>query len=272
MPELPEVETCRQGLLPHIMGHSITQVIIRHPHLRWPIPADLPQCLLNQQFIDLDRRGKYLLFKTSSAGTLLLHLGMSGRVRIVPTDTPLSKHDHVDIIFSNKTCLRFNDSRRFGALLWWQNAIDQHPLLVNLGPEPLTEHFNGEYLYQALKTRKQAIKLSLMDNHVVVGVGNIYANEALFRAKIHPLKSSGKITAAEATHLVMQIKNTLAEAISSGGTTLRDFFAVDGSPGYFQQTLYVYGRGNQACQLCSNTLIETRLGQRSTVYCDTCQR
>lgn len=271
MPELPEVETCRQGLLPYVLNHSIKLVIIRQPQLRWPISPELPQYLINQHFINLHRRGKYLLFELPGQETLLMHLGMSGRIRIISADTPLNKHDHFDIIFNNDTCLRYNDSRRFGAILWWQKEIAQHPLLAKMGPEPLTQDFNAEYLYISLSTRKQAVKLSLMDNHIVVGVGNIYANEILFRSGIHPLKSSCKITMTEATELAMQIKTILTEAIALGGTTLRDFLAADGSPGYFQQALYVYGRGNKPCLICQNQLVEIRLGQRSTVFCEGCQ-
>ncbi len=271
MPELPQVETCLRGLLPHVLNHRIKRVIIRQSQLRWPIPSALPEYLINQHFINLQRRGKYLLFEVSSHDTVLMHLGMSGRVRIVSIDAPLNKHDHVDIVFDNDTCLRFNDSRRFGAILWWQKELAQHPLLVNLGPEPLTLDFDEKYLYNALKNRKKAIKLSLMDNHLVVGIGNIYVNEILFLAGIHPLRPSNKITAADASRLVIQIKAILTKAIALGGTTLRDFLSVDGSPGYFQQTLYVYGRGNESCLKCQNTLVEIRLGQRSTVFCSTCQ-
>ncbi|MFN7096133.1 MAG: bifunctional DNA-formamidopyrimidine glycosylase/DNA-(apurinic or apyrimidinic site) lyase [Gammaproteobacteria bacterium] len=272
MPELPEVETCRRGLLPHVINHTITQVIIREARLRWPIPIDLPNKLINQKFRTLTRRGKYLLFGTSSGGTLLLHLGMSGHVRIIPASTVHAKHDHVDIIFDNNKCLRFNDTRRFGAMLWIPQHVEQHPLLAKLGPEPLTDDFNDVYLYTALKRRKQAIKLSLMDNHVVVGVGNIYANEALFRAGIHPEKPSHKVTRAKLTRLVSIIKTVLTEAITAGGTTLRDFLSTDGTPGYFQQTLYVYGRGGKPCRICDQKLVEIKMGQRSTVFCTVCQR
>lgn len=272
MPELPEVETCRRGLMPHVLNRQIKQVIVRDSRLRWPIPIDLPKKLVNQQIIEIVRRGKYLLFNTSSGGTLLLHLGMSGRVRIVPISTALSKHDHVDIIFDNDYCLRFNDSRRFGAILWIPDNIMLHPLLAKLGPEPLTDDFNEVYLYSTLKRRKQAIKLTLMDNHVVVGVGNIYANEALFRAGIHPLKPSNKVPRKALTRLIEIIRTVLNEAIAAGGTTLRDFISADGSPGYFQQTLYVYGRGGKPCRVCDHPLVEIRMGQRTTVFCEKCQK
>ena len=271
MPELPEVETCRQGLLPYVLNHTIKQVIIRQPHLRWCIPPELPQYLINECFINIHRRGKYLLFEVSSQGTLLMHLGMSGRIRIISNDIPLNKHDHFDIVFNNNTCLRYNDSRRFGSILWWQKEITQHPLLVNLGPEPLTQDFNDAYLLSALTTRTQPLKLCLMNNHIVVGVGNIYANEVLFRSGIHPFKPACQITVAEAAKLVAQIKTVLEEAIALGGTTLRDFLSVEGTSGYFQQTLYVYGRGNKPCRVCQSLLVEIRLGQRSTVFCETCQ-
>lgn len=272
MPELPEVETCRLGLLPHVINHTIKKVIIRHQQLRWPIPYDLEKKLINQQFVKLTRRGKYLLFETSSKGIMLLHLGMSGRVRIIPAITPPIKHDHVDIVFDNGSCVRFNDSRRFGSILWCEGPSPQHTLLAKLGPEPLSDDFNANYLCSVLKSRKQAIKLSLMDSHLVVGVGNIYANEALFRAGIHPLRPSYEITKAAAKKLVEIIKIVLSEAIAAGGTTLRDFISADGSPGYFQQTLYVYGRGGKPCRVCDHPLIEIRLGQRSTVFCEKCQK
>lgn len=272
MPELPEVETCRQGLLPHVVGHPIKHVIIRESRLRWPIPANLPALLAQQTFTDITRRGKYLLFHLHNKGILLLHLGMSGRVRILPADTPPGKHDHVDIVFDNNCCLRFNDSRRFGAILWVPDNIDQHPLLKNLGPEPLTPEFNATYLHKALKSRQRAIKLSLMDNHIVTGVGNIYANEALFRTGINPNTPSQKITPQKLDQLITVIKQVLIEAIAAGGTTLRDFISADGSPGYFKQKLDVYGRGGKPCRICETTLMETRLGQRSTVYCLKCQK
>ncbi len=271
MPELPEVETCRQGLIPHILHHTISNVIVRNPNLRWPIPAKLKHHLQHQKITAITRRGKYLLFTLSSSATLLLHLGMSGRIRIVPIETPIQKHDHVDIILDNGTCIRFNDSRRFGSLLWTDADPMQHSLLIQLGPEPLEANFNANYLHTILIKRSQAIKLAIMDSHTVVGVGNIYANEALFLSGIHPHRPAKSLTKNECQHLVKNIKKVLQAAIKAGGTTLRDFISVDGKPGYFQQTLLVYGRAGEPCTQCGTVLQESRLGQRSTVFCLTCQ-
>lgn len=272
MPELPEVETCRRGLEPHVLHHSIHRVVIRESRLRWPIPANLPNLLKDQSFVQLTRRGKYLLFSTAQGQTVILHLGMSGRVRIIPTATPLQKHDHVDIEFAHGLSLRYNDSRRFGCLLWTDENPDQHPLLARLGPEPLTEAFNSTYLLTQLVRRQQAIKLAIMDSQVVVGVGNIYANEALFQAKIHPHRPANSLTKVELNRLIRCIKTVLEVAITAGGTTLRDFISADGKPGYFQQKLLVYGRSGKGCLRCKHTLQESRLGQRTTVFCVGCQR
>jgi formamidopyrimidine-DNA glycosylase len=271
MPELPEVETCRRGLEPHVLHQPITRVTIRESRLRWPIPANLNKLLKNKVFTSLSRRGKYLLFTTTEGQTVILHLGMSGRVRIVPTATPLQKHDHADIEFAHGVCLRYNDSRRFGCLLWTDLPPQAHPLLAHLGPEPLTEAFNSTYLLTQLARRAQAIKLAIMDSHIVVGVGNIYANEALFQAKIHPQRPANSLSKIELNRLIRCIKTVLDIAIAAGGTTLRDFISAEGKPGYFQQKLLVYGRGEQPCYRCKNPLQESRLGQRTTVFCNTCQ-
>ncbi|MAD53533.1 MULTISPECIES: bifunctional DNA-formamidopyrimidine glycosylase/DNA-(apurinic or apyrimidinic site) lyase [unclassified Idiomarina] len=270
MPELPEVEVSRMGIAPHIEGHKITRVNVYDARLRWPVPEQVHQ-VEGGDLIRVKRRAKYLLLETEQ-GVLILHLGMSGKLRVVPIDTPRVKHDHIQIEFSSGQCLRLNDPRRFGALLFTEENVDEHKLLAMLGPEPLTEHFNADYLFERSRDKKQPIKTFIMDNHQVVGVGNIYANEALFKAGIHPKRAAGAISKARYERLVMHIKETLAEAIKQGGTTLRDFTRADGSPGYFAQKLQVYGRGGKMCMRCKKPLREIRLGQRSTVYCTQCQR
>jgi formamidopyrimidine-DNA glycosylase len=270
MPELPEVETTCRGLSPHLEGHTIRHVIIRQPRLRWEIPADLTQHLTGARIQTLERRAKYLLFHTHR-GIALAHLGMSGRLRIVPIQTPPEKHDHYDWQLNNKTCLRYTDPRRFGCLLWLGNSA-HHPLLDNLGPEPLTEAFDGDYLWQQTRGRTTAIKLLLMNNAVVVGVGNIYASESLFRAGIRPTRPAHKIRRDACEQLVSSIKLILQKAILAGGTSFRDFVAADGKPGYFQQELYVYGRDGEACKRCGNAVQAIQQGQRSTFFCAHCQK
>lgn len=270
MPELPEVETSRRGILPHIKGQVISSVIIRKATLRWPIPAELSHYLAKQRILDVTRRGKYLLLHTRK-GYAILHLGMSGRLRILPSEQPAQKHDHVDICFTHGLCLRFTDPRRFGALLW-TNDPNNHPLLAELGVEPLTKQFTADYLFQLSRKRSLTIKQFIMDSHIVVGVGNIYANEALFSAGIHPKRAAGRITLQRYQQLVIAIKAILKQAIQRGGTTLRDFQNSAGKPGYFQQQLQIYGRQGQACLQCKDILREIRLSQRSSVYCPTCQR
>ena len=270
MPELPEVETTRRGVAPYSEGQRITEVIVRDHRLRWPVPDDLPSRAGGQTITAVRRRAKYLLFDTD-AGTLLVHLGMSGSLRVMsPTDT-LLKHDHIDLVFENGRCLRYNDPRRFGCWLWLKPG-EPHPLLTHLGPEPLSDDFNGEYLYQRSRGRKAPIKQFLMDGKVVVGVGNIYANEALFLSGIAPSRAAGRISLARYRRLVENVKQVLTSAIMQGGTTLRDFVGGDGKPGYFAQQLYVYGRAGQPCKACGSELRESRLGQRTSVYCVTCQR
>lgn len=269
MPELPEVETTQRGIAPHILNQLITKVIIRDKRLRWPIPDNLAHVLIGHKIESIQRRGKYILLNNGH-GHVILHLGMSGRIHILPTQTPAKKHDHVDIVFNEK-CLRFTDPRRFGCVLWTTEDPQYHPLLANLGPEPLSDAFDAGYLYARSRKRTLTIKSFLMNSHIVVGVGNIYANEALFLAGIRPQLAAGKISRARYVDLVFHIKQVLTKAIELGGTTLRDFTASDGKPGYFQQQLYVYGRGGQACIKCGNTLKEIRMHQRSTVYCARCQ-
>lgn len=271
MPELPEVETTRRGIVKHIKNQLVTAVKVRQSKLRWPVTPSLLTDLPGQRIIDVQRRGKYLLLKTG-IGTVLIHLGMSGSLRIVNADIVAGKHDHVDITFAQQTTLRFTDPRRFGCMLWYQAAIDQHPLLCELGPEPLTNDFNGDYLYKISRQRNVAIKTFIMNGHIVVGVGNIYANEALFQAGIRPRIGAGKISRPRYQKLSDCIKQVLRQAITEGGTSLRDFTGSDGKPGYFKQSLQVYGRGDEACLVCGGRLKEIRLGGRSTVYCRVCQR
>ena len=274
MPELPEVETTRRGLLP-LVGKTVKSVTIRHPMLRWPIPQYLPQILANQTLHGLTRRAKYILCEfgdETSSGTLLLHLGMSGRILLLDSNYPPEKHDHFDIEFNDGQVLRLRDPRRFGAVLWIDNKDHNHPLLNSLGPEPLEEAFNAKYLHKALSNKTLAIKNAIMDSHVVVGVGNIYASESLFRARIHPETSANKLTIKRCTQLVSEIKSTLQDALAAGGSSLRDFFGTDGNPGYFQQEYFVYGRTGEPCKVCGKPVKCIRLGQRATFYCEHCQK
>lgn len=274
MPELPEVETTRRGLLP-LVGKVVKSVTIRHPTLRWPIPQHLPQTLPNQTLRGLTRRAKYILCEfgdESSGGVLLLHLGMSGRIQLLDCNYPPEKHDHFDIEFVDGQVMRLRDPRRFGAVLWIDNKDNNHALLNSLGPEPLDDSFKAKYLHNALSNKKLAIKNAIMDGHVVVGVGNIYASESLFRARIHPETPANKLTLKQCEKLVAEIKSTLQDALSAGGSSLRDFFGTDGNPGYFQQEYFVYGRTGEPCKVCAKPIKCIRLGQRSTFYCEHCQK
>lgn len=270
MPELPEVETTRQGIRPHLVSHRVSKVIIRQRQLRWPIPGSLDRALPGQTIQDVRRRGKYLLLATR-AGTAILHLGMSGSLRIVEGTTPAATHDHVDIVLGNGRCLRLRDPRRFGALLWTTADPATHWLLSGLGPEPLGNDFDGDYLYRRAAGRRLAVKPFLMDSKVVVGVGNIYASEALFIAGIHPLRAAGRISRERYDRLASAVRKVLQASIDMGGTTLRDFSNGAGQPGYFKQSLRVYGRAGEPCMTCGRTLLERRIGQRSSVYCTSCQ-
>lgn len=270
MPELPEVETTLNGVNPHILKGKIAKIVIRQARLRWPIPNAVKILLPGQIIRNTRRRGKYMLLETA-AGTLILHLGMSGSLRILTTETPPQKHDHVDIIFSNQICLRFRDPRRFGAILWTTKDPLTHPLLADLGPEPLEPGFSGKYLSQRAQNKKVPVKSFIMDSKIVVGVGNIYAAEALFAAGIHPEKAAGKVSPAHYDALVKAIKKILKAAIKQGGTTLKDFVNSDGKKGYFSIQLKAYGRGGLPCIECKTPLTEIRQGQRSTVYCSKCQ-
>jgi|TARA_R110002072_G_scaffold99563_12_gene218980 formamidopyrimidine-DNA glycosylase len=269
MPELPEVETTRRGVEPHCLNQVVRRVIVREARLRWPVPDQLVALLSGQVIEAVQRRAKYLLFRTA-AGSLMVHLGMSGSLRLVDATEPPGRHDHIDILFDGGVCLRYHDPRRFGCFLWLAPG-DDHPLLRNLGPEPLSSDFDGQLLYRRSRGRKVAVKSFIMDGKVVVGVGNIYANEALFLAGIRPDRAAGRISSARYQHLAENVKLVLTNAIAQGGTTLRDFVGGDGKPGYFAQQLLVYGRGGQPCKTCGSVLQERRLGQRSSVYCVTCQ-
>lgn len=271
MPELPEVETTLRGVLPHVRNKKIHAVIVRHYGLRYPVDDKLSGYLQGRQISGGYRRGKYLLFLVGD-GALMIHLGMSGSLRIVDAKTPPNKHDHMDLVLSDGQAMRFTDPRRFGAILWLADASAQHPLLQHLGPEPLTDTFSGQHLFERSRRKTVAVKNFVMDSRTVVGVGNIYANEALFIAGIHPTKTAGKISLQRYEVLATTIKTVLADAIRQGGTTLRDFVGGDGNPGYFQQSLNVYGRGGKPCVVCGRPLKEVRLGQRSTVFCGRCQR
>jgi formamidopyrimidine-DNA glycosylase len=271
MPELPEVETTRRGIEPHLCGQRITRVIVRQPRLRWPVPDNLAELLEGCEITAVQRRAKYLLVPFAH-GQLIMHLGMSGSLRIVEAGAAVRKHDHLDIELSSGQALRFTDPRRFGAVLWQPQGAEIHPLLIRLGPEPLTAEFDGAYLFRRSRGRAAPVKTFLMDNHIVVGVGNIYANEALFAAGIRPDRAAGRIAATRYDLLAQQVKLVLARSITQGGTTLRDFVGGDGNPGYFRQQLQVYGRGGEPCRVCGTALDEIRLGQRSTVYCRHCQR
>ena len=270
MPELPEVETTRRGVEPYCVGRVVTRVLVREPRLRWPVPDQLATLLTGQAIEAVERRAKYLLFRTQ-AGSLLVHLGMSGSLRLVDFDAPPGRHDHIDVLLDDGACLRYHDPRRFGCFLWLA-AGEIHPLLAHLGPEPLSSEFDGQVLYRRSRGRKSPIKNFIMDGKVVVGVGNIYANEALFMAGINPHRQAGRISAVRLGKLVVSCKKVLSAAIKQGGTTLRDFVDSEGKPGYFKQQLQVYGRAGQACVVCNQPLTESRLGQRSTVYCQRCQR
>ncbi|TAJ82017.1 MAG: bifunctional DNA-formamidopyrimidine glycosylase/DNA-(apurinic or apyrimidinic site) lyase [Gallionellaceae bacterium] len=271
MPELPEVETTLRGLAPHLTGQAVADVIIRNAQLRWPIPRNLPKLLRGQTIRVLQRRAKYLLFGFDH-GTLILHLGMSGSLRILTAPTPPDKHEHFDLVLANGAIMRLRDPRRFGAVLWHSGGANAHPLLAELGPEPLHQDFGGEHLYRVTRKRSAAIKLVIMDSHVVVGVGNIYANEALFRAGIKPQLAAGKISRARCEKLVAEIRATLREAIKLGGSSLRDYVDSDGKRGYFQQHYWVYGRTNEACRKCGSPIKQIKQGQRSSFYCPVCQR
>lgn len=271
MPELPEVETTRRGIAPHLVKHRVTDVIVRHKQLRWPVPRGLKKLLLGQHLHAVERRAKYLLLRFNN-GTLILHLGMSGHLRVVPCDTRAQKHDHLDIAFDNGLCLRFNDPRRFGSVHWTAVDPEAHKLLKDLGPEPLSREFTGDYLFENSRTRKLAVKLFIMNAAIVVGIGNIYASEALFLAGIRPSRPASRVTREEYKKLAAAIKKVLKAAIKKGGTTLRDFTQPNGDTGYFSVHLNVYGRAGEPCPACGAPVKQNVIGQRSTYWCGNCQK
>lgn len=268
MPELPEVETTLRGIAPHLKGRTIRAIDIRDGRLRQPVP-DAVRGAVGQEVVALRRRAKYILVETG-AGTLLIHLGMSGSLRVLTSTALPARHDHFDIV-TDEAVIRYNDPRRFGLLLWCEGPALSHPLLSALGPEPLGEGFDGRYLYEQSRGRRLAVKNFIMDGRVVVGVGNIYASEALFMSGISPVRAAGRVSLARYEGLAAAIRDVLARAIRRGGTTLRDFVDSDGSPGYFAQELLVYGRGGQACFQCGDPLQQRVIGQRSSFYCKRCQ-
>lgn len=275
MPELPEVETTRRGIAPHIVGQEITEVVVRERRLRTPVPDDLADSLVGRRVGELGRRAKYLLIPLhaldGSERTLLWHLGMSGSLRIARVGDLPKKHDHVDVVVEDGSVLRYHDPRRFGFVDWLQGDLHSDTRLCRLGPEPLSPDFTAERLYSMSRGRRLAVKPFLMDNAVVVGVGNIYATEALYLAGIDPRRSAGRISRERYVRLAEAVREVLAAAITQGGTTLRDFVSGTGEPGYFAQRLNVYGRAGQACRRCGDELRLITLGQRASVYCAHCQ-
>ena len=271
MPELPEVETTRRGVAPFLEGRRIHSLLVREARLRWPVDAGLDARLRGARIDSVTRRAKYLLIQ-NERGCLLWHLGMSGSLRIITDGRPPEKHDHLDLVVDNGHCLRFNDPRRFGFVLFTESDITQHPRLLGLGPEPLSDDFDGARLYVRSRGRRASVKSFLMDSATVVGVGNIYASEALFLSGIHPRRPAGRIALKRYELLAEHVKAVLAAAIRQGGTTLRDFRDSDGMPGYFSQSLRVYGREGEACEVCGEAIRREVIGQRSTFFCPRCQK
>ena len=271
MPELPEVETTRKGIAPYVVGEVVKDVIVRERRLRWPVPTSLKRNIKHRLIRKLRRRAKYLLFYTDN-GCMIIHLGMSGSLRIVKTGTAHEKHDHVDIVFESGRSLRFRDPRKFGTILWTSEDPMQHKLIQSLGPEPLEKEFNAHYLFQKSLKRTQTIKTLIMDSRIVAGIGNIYANEALFLAGINPDRKAGSVSRERYTKLVTAIKKVLKLAIKKGGTTLRDFINGEGKPGYFRNELKVYDRAGEPCPKCKTPIKVKRVGQRSTFFCSNCQK
>jgi formamidopyrimidine-DNA glycosylase len=271
MPELPEVETTCRGIAPHVTGRQVTRVIVRNPNLRWKVHARLNKEMSGQAINEVSRRGKYLLL-TTDAGTAILHLGMSGSLRVIDADAPPNKYDHIDIVFDDERALRFTDPRRFGSLHWTRRPPLQHKLLCKLGVEPLSDEFSGDYLHRVSRGRKVAIKQFIMNSHIVTGIGNIYACEALYMAGIHPGRAAGRISKKKYELLAEVSKEVLNDAIAAGGTTLRDFVNGHGEPGYFKLHLNAYGKTGEPCISCRAPIREIRQGQRSTFYCPVCQK
>jgi len=270
MPELPEVETTCRGVRPHVEGRVLTGLAVRNPRLRQPVPPALAEEVCGRSLVRVWRRAKYLVFDFGN-GSVIVHLGMSGSLRVIDPDEPAGVHDHVDFVFGDRA-LRLRDPRRFGLVVWQQGAAEMHPLLASLGPEPLGDAFDAECLYRLSRGLRAPVKHVLMDSHRVVGVGNIYASESLFRARIHPLEQAGRIGLARYQRLAEAVRATLSAAIEAGGSTLRDFVGGDGQPGYFQQQYFVYGRDGEPCRVCSTTVERLVSGQRASFFCPQCQR
>ncbi|OLQ86619.1 DNA-formamidopyrimidine glycosylase [Vibrio ponticus] len=268
MPELPEVEVSRMGITPHLVGQTIKTLTFRTPKLRWDIPVELKR-LEGQQIRSIRRRAKYLVIETDS-GCAIVHLGMSGSLRVLDAEIEPSKHDHVDLKLTNGKVLRYNDPRRFGA--WLYSEDGNHQVLSHMGPEPLTDEFNPQYMLEKAVNKRVTIKQFIMDNKVVVGVGNIYASESLFSSHIHPQRAAGSLTLDDWTLLVKEIKQVLETSIKQGGTTLKDFSQADGKPGYFAQELCVYGKAGEPCPSCGEEIEELKIGQRNTFFCTHCQK
>lgn len=271
MPELPEVETTRRGITDKLRGAVASGAIVRNTRLRWPVPPNLSTLLAGQKLQDIQRRAKYLLFNFEH-GTLIVHLGMSGSLRVLTEAFPPEKHEHIDILFENGLRLRYRDPRRFGAFLWTKLGPEQHPLLCKLGPEPLSDEFSPEYMATLFTKKNTPIKIAIMDQHVVVGVGNIYASEALFRARILPQRPARLLLSTEINHLADCIREVLTESIEAGGSTLRDYVDSDGKAGYFTLNTFVYGRAGLTCRICATPIATARQGQRATFWCPTCQK
>jgi formamidopyrimidine-DNA glycosylase len=272
VPELPEVETVRRGIEPHVVGRTIERVVVRDRRLRWPIPRDFERALAGRRIGAVGRRGKYLLLELGDAGRVILHLGMTGRVLLLAPGTAVRKHDHFDLELSGELLLRFHDPRRFGAALWWPATQREHALLRHMGPEPLTDAFDADYLFRLSRRRSAPVKNFLMDGRVVVGVGNIYAAESLFRAGIRPTRAAGRVTRAQYAALVRAVRAVLESAIAAGGTSFRDFRDSAGNPGYFAQKLFVYDRFGEPCRKCRTPIRRLVIGQRSSFYCPRCQK
>jgi formamidopyrimidine-DNA glycosylase len=271
VPELPEVETIRRGIEPHVVGRTIDRVVVRDRRLRWPIPRDFSRQLTGRRIRSVQRRGKYLLLDVGE-GRVILHMGMTGRLSVLEPGRPVRKHDHLDLELSGGLVLRFNDSRRFGAALWWPASKPSHVLLRHMGPEPFAEAFGADYLFRLSRGRSAPVKNFLMDGRVVVGVGNIYAVEALFRAGIRPTRPAGRVSRTEYARLVAAVRAVLDAAIEAGGTTFRDFRNSGGEPGYFATKLFVYDRGGAPCLKCGTAIRRIVIGQRSSYYCSRCQK
>ena len=272
MPELPEVETTLRGIAPSMQGRTITDIVIRNASLRWPVTDDV-LLAVGRRVEKCMRRAKYLLFEIDGAvGGLIIHLGMSGSLRVCHFAEAPRKHDHVDIVLDNGRCVRFHDPRRFGMFGWWDAPAERHTLLSRLGPEPLSDEFSGDHLWRLSRGRRGAVKNFIMDGKIVVGVGNIYASEALFMAGVHPSRAAGRISQVRYDALAAAIRDVLSRAIRHGGTTLRDFLNSEGNPGYFAQELLVYEREGRPCFHCGKPIRKKVIGQRSSYYCPACQR